>query len=121
MPQQTEKRSLQDIIIEHAFATPEQMEEAAEEAQLRAEPLRDTGQFPPLLIQVIAMGERTGRLDELLLQTAQAYEKETAAAIGRVMTLLPAIFIVLLALAVLFILAAVLLPIVSMETSMPGM
>jgi general secretion pathway protein F len=86
-----------------------------------AEPLRQTGQFPPLLIQVIAMGERTGRLDELLLQTAGAYERETTAAIGRVMTLLPAVFIVLLALLVLFILASVLLPIVSMETSLPGL
>ena len=74
----------------------------------------------PLLIQVIAMGERTGRMDELLLQTADAYEKETAAAIGRTMTILPAVFIVLLALVVMFILTAVLLPIIDMQTSIPG-
>lgn len=86
-----------------------------------AEPLRQTGEFPPLLIQVIAMGEKTGRLDELLLQTADAYEKETAAAVQRVMTILPAVLIVLLALVVMFILAAVLLPVVGMETSIPGM
>ena len=86
-----------------------------------AEPLRQTGQFPPLLIQVIAMGEKTGRLDELLLQTADAYEKDTAAAIQRVMTILPAIFIVLLALVVVFVLAAVLLPIIEMQTSLSGM
>ncbi|KPK82651.1 MAG: hypothetical protein AMJ81_09685 [Phycisphaerae bacterium SM23_33] len=86
-----------------------------------AEPLRLTGEFPPLLIQVIAMGERTGRLDQLLLQTAEAYEKETANAVGRVMAVLPAVFIVLLALVVLFVLSAVLLPIIEMETSVPGM
>ena len=86
-----------------------------------AEPLRQTGEFPPLLIQVIAMGERTGRLDELLLQTADAYEKETSAAVQRAMALLPAVFIVLLALVVVFLLAAVLLPIVEMETSVPGL
>jgi len=85
-----------------------------------AEPLRQTGEFPPLLIQVIAMGEKTGRLDELLLQTAEAYEKETAASIQRVMTLLPAIFIVLMALVVAFVLAAVMLPIVQMSISVPG-
>ena len=90
------------------------------QGQSIAEPLRKTGQFPPLLIQVIAMGEQTGRLDELLLQTADSYEKETAAAIARVMTILPAVLIVLLALVVVFILAAVLLPIVEMGTSMPG-
>ncbi|NLF30529.1 MAG: type II secretion system F family protein [Planctomycetes bacterium] len=86
-----------------------------------AEPLRQTGDFPPLLIQVIAMGERTGRLDELLLQTASAYEKDTAAAIGRVMTLLPGVLIVLLALVVVFILSGVLLPIIEMQTALPGM
>lgn len=91
------------------------------QGQSIAGPLRQTGQFPPLLTQVIAMGERTGKLDELLLQTAKAYEKETAAAIARTMTILPAIFIVLLAIVVLFVLSAVLLPIINMETAVPGM
>ena len=42
MAQQTEKRSLESIIIEHGLATPEQVREAAEEAHVRGEPLRDT-------------------------------------------------------------------------------
>jgi len=87
------------------------------QGQSIAEPLRKTGQFPPLLTQVIAMGEKTGRLDELLLRAAQTYEKETASAIQRVMSILPAVLIVLMALVVAFILAAVLLPIIEMETS----
>ncbi len=91
------------------------------QGQSIAEPLQQTGEFPPLLIQIIAMGEKTGRLDELLLQTAEAYEKETAASIQRAMTLLPAVLIVLLALVVMFILAAVLLPIIDMQTAIPGM
>jgi type II secretory pathway component PulF len=66
------------------------------------------------------MGERTGRLDEMLLQTAEAYERETAAAIQRVMSVVPAVFIVLLALVVGFVLAAILLPIVNMETAVGG-
>ena len=41
MAQQTEKRSLGSIIIEHGLATPEQMAEVIEEAQLRTEPLRE--------------------------------------------------------------------------------
>lgn len=87
------------------------------QGQSIAEPLAQTGEFPPLLIQVIAMGEQTDKLDQLLLQTADAYEKETSAAIERVMTILPAIFIVLLALLVAFILAAVLLPVIDMGAS----
>jgi len=42
MSQQTEKRSLQNILIEHGLATPEQVNEAIEETQIRGEPLRDT-------------------------------------------------------------------------------
>ena len=79
-----------------------------------ADELRDTGRFPSLLIQVIAMGERTGRLDELLMNTAETYDKETNAALERVMTILPVIFILLLAVVVAFILAATLLPMMNM-------
>ena len=64
-------------------------------------------------------GPRSG-LDVLLLQTAESYEKETAAALGRVMTIVPAVFIVCLALLVGFILAAVLLPIMTMDITSTG-
>ncbi|MCK4850069.1 MAG: type II secretion system F family protein [Phycisphaerae bacterium] len=115
-------RVLRDTLGNEALA--QKIDQAAAgitQGQSVAEPLAQTGEFPPLLIQVIAMGEQTGKLDELLLQTADAYEKETSAAIGRVMTILPAVFIVLLALLVAFILVAVLLPIITMQTSLPGM
>ncbi len=115
-------RVLRDTLGNEALA--QQIDAVAADitqGQSIAEPLRLTGQFPPLLIQVIAMGERTGRLDELLLEAADAYEKETSAAIERTMTILPGVFIVLLALVVLFVLSGVLLPIVNMSTSMPGM
>ena len=91
------------------------------QGQSVAEPLAQTGEFPPLLIQVIAMGEQTGKLDQLLLQTADAYEKETSAAIDRAMAILPAVFIVMLALLVGFILVAVLLPIIEMTSSLTAM
>ena len=80
-----------------------------------ADELKASGQFPPMLIQVIAMGEKTGRLDELLMQTATSYDKETAAALARVMAVVPVLFILGLALVVAFILAAALLPIIGMD------
>ena len=83
-----------------------------------ATPLSQTGLFPPMFIQIVDLGERTGRLDELLLRSADAYDKETAGAIARAMTVIPALFIVGLALLIGFILAAVLLPIVSMQTGL---
>lgn len=80
-----------------------------------AEPLGEDGMFPPLLVQVVAMGERTGKLDVLLTQLADTYEQETEVALGRVMSVLPAVLILGLAILVAFILAAALLPIVNMS------
>jgi type II secretory pathway component PulF len=112
---------LRDTLGNEALArTIDEVRRAITQGQSIAEPLRQTGQFPPLFIQVIALGERTGRLDELLLRAADSYEKETTAAVQRTMTVLPALFIVLLAMLVAFILAAVLLPIVNMQMAIPG-
>ncbi len=78
------------------------------------EPLRDSGQFPPLFIQVVSLGEKTGKLDDLLLKVAESLDKDVQTAVQRAMTVLPAVFIVALAILIGFILAAVLLPIVGM-------
>ena len=88
--------------------------------QAIAEQLRETGQFPQLLIQVIAMGERTGQLDQLLMKTAASYDKQTQAALQRVMAILPVVIILVLGVFVAFILAAVLLPILTMDFTSPA-
>ena len=49
------------------------------------------------------------------MQTATSYDKETAAALQRVMAVVPVLFILALALVVAFILAAALLPIIGMD------
>jgi len=80
-----------------------------------AKPLADSGCFPPLLVQIVSMGEQTGRLDELLLNAAETFDDEADAAITRFMAIFPALLILLLAIVIGFILAATLLPIIMME------
>jgi type II secretory pathway component PulF len=80
-----------------------------------AEPLGGSGYFPPLLVQIVSIGEQTGTLDELLLNAANTFDDEADAAINRFMAIFPAILILLLALVVGFIIAATLLPIVVMQ------
>jgi len=80
-----------------------------------AEPLHESGYFPPLLVQIVSIGEQTGKLDELLLNAADTFDAEADAAISRFMAVFPAILILLLALIIGFIIAATLLPIVVME------
>ncbi|UCG48798.1 MAG: type II secretion system F family protein [Phycisphaerales bacterium] len=80
-----------------------------------AEPLGDSGYFPPLLVQIVAIGEQTGKLDELLLNAAETFDTEADSAINRFIAIFPAILILILALVIGFIIAATLLPIVVME------
>jgi type II secretory pathway component PulF len=76
--------------------------------------LTESGQFPPLLIQIVSMGEQTGKLDELLLDAADVFNEQADSAIARFLAIFPAVLIMLLAIVVIFIVAATLLPIVSM-------
>jgi type II secretory pathway component PulF len=110
---------LRDTLGNEAMAQRvDEVRQAITQGQSIAEPLREAQIFPPLFIQVVALGERTGKLDEMLLRAADSYDKDTATAIERTMTLLPAAFIVILAVVVGFILAAVLLPIVNLQVGL---
>jgi type II secretory pathway component PulF len=80
-----------------------------------ADPLEASGHFPPLLVQIVAVGEQTGKLDELLLNAADTFDAEADAAVNRFMSIFPALLILLLAVIIGFIIAATLLPIVMMQ------
>ncbi|MBN2137340.1 MAG: type II secretion system F family protein [Sedimentisphaerales bacterium] len=80
-----------------------------------AEPLGESGLFPPLLVQITSIGEQTGRLDELLLNAAETFDSEADSAINRFMAIFPALLILLLAIVVGFIIVATLLPILIMQ------
>ena len=79
-----------------------------------AEPLSESGYFPPLLVQIVSIGEQTGKLDELLLNAADTFDADADSAINRFMAIFPALLILLLALVIGFIIVATLLPIVVM-------
>ncbi len=80
-----------------------------------ADPLEQSGYFPPLLVQIVAIGEQTGKLDELLLNAAETFDTDADAAISRFMSLFPAVLILVLAIVIGFVIAAALLPIVMMS------
>jgi len=85
-----------------------------------ATPLDACGYFPPLLVQVVAVGEQTGTLDELLLNAAETFDDEADAAISRFMAVFPAVLILLLAVVVGFIIIATLLPMVTLQLGSIG-
>ncbi|MBN1973759.1 MAG: type II secretion system F family protein [Sedimentisphaerales bacterium] len=82
-----------------------------------AEPLSVSGYFPPLLVQITAIGEETGKLDEMLLNAAETFDAEADSALNKFMAIFPALLILLLAVIIGFIIIATLLPIVTMQLS----
>ena len=61
-----------------------------------AAPLRQTAVFPPMVVQMISVGEATGALDTMLSKIADFYEDEVDIAVAGLLTLLEPIMIALL-------------------------
>jgi general secretion pathway protein F len=76
-----------------------------------AAPLKRSGVFPPLLVQMAAVGERSGRLEEMLLRAAQSYEQQVELAIAALLPLLEPLMILAMGVVVGGVVLAVLLPI----------
>ncbi len=61
-----------------------------------AEPLRESGVFPPMVVQMIGVGEQTGALDEMLEKVADFYDCEVDAAVNALTSIIEPIMIVLM-------------------------
>lgn len=76
-----------------------------------AGPLKASGVFSPMVVQMLAVGQQSGELEEMLDQLADAYDREVDAATTRFTRLLEPLMIVILAVLVGFIALATVLPI----------
>jgi type IV pilus assembly protein PilC len=79
-----------------------------------AEPLKETGVFPPMVIQMISVGEKTGDLSEMLTKISEFYKEEVDAAVDALTSIIEPIMICFLGIGVGGILIAMYLPIFSM-------
>jgi len=78
-----------------------------------AEPLKDTNVFPPMVVQMIGVGESTGALDAMLGKIADFYEEEVDTAVAALTSLMEPLLMVFLGVVVGGILIAMYLPIFS--------
>jgi len=85
------------------------------EGQSIAEPLRRSGRFPPIVTHMIAVGERSGQLEQMLIDVADAYDREASAAITRATAVLEPIMIVVMGGTVGFIVFSIMTPIMKMN------
>ncbi len=80
-----------------------------------ADPLARSGVFPPLAVQMIAVGEETGRLDEMLIRIADHFDREVRVKINQFTRLLEPVMILVMGLGIGFIVISMLSAIFSVN------
>jgi len=85
--------------------------ENVKEGTSLARPLEQSGVFPPMMTRMIAVGEQTGELEEMLNKVADSYDQQVETTLSALTSLLEPIMIVVMGGIVGFIVFAILLPI----------
>ncbi len=100
-------------IVENAIL---QARTSVGEGKTLSEPLGTTGVFPPMVVQMINVGEATGALDGMLGKIADFYDEEVDAAVGALTALLEPMLMVVLGTVIGFVVIAMYLPIFKMAS-----
>jgi general secretion pathway protein F len=80
-----------------------------------AGPLERTGVFPQMALQMVTVGEETGRLDDMLIVVAEHYDRDVGNAIARLMSMLGPLLLVVMGIATAFIVIAMLTAVFSVN------
>ena len=105
------KRVMNNRVLEQ---TVEEARRNIREGETIADPLKRSGEFPALVTHMIAVGEKSGEIEEMLRRIGQIYDAEVDRVIARFTSLLEPIMILVMGVLVFFIVIAILLPIFEM-------
>lgn len=89
--------------------------ENVREGESISDPLRRSGLFPPVVVQMVAVGEKSGELEKMLLKVADSFDKAVENRISALMSLLEPAIILVMGVVIGTIVIAVLLPILQMS------
>jgi len=106
------KKVLNNTVLEKVV---ESARDAIREGESIAVTLRKSGQFPSMMVHMVAVGERSGQLETMLENVASAYEREVDGKVARLTTILSPAIIVTMALVVVFVVFSILTPILDMQ------
>ena len=95
-------------VVENAIM---QTRQAISEGKTIAEPLAQTKVFPPMVVQMIGVGESAGALDSMLSKIADFYDEEVDAAVATLSSMLEPFIMVFLGVVIGFIVVAMYLPV----------
>ncbi len=106
------KNVVSNLVLSQAI---EDARASIREGQSIAPPLKKSGLFPAMLIHMIAVGEKSGELEQMLSRAADAYDREVDSSVSSLTSILEPVMIIFGGGVVLFIVMAILLPIFSMN------
>lgn len=106
------KKVLNNTVLEKVV---EEARDAIREGESIAAPLKRSGQFPSMMVHMVAVGERSGQLEAMLENVAVAYERDVEGKVARLTTMLSPLIIVGMAIGVVFIVFSILQPILDMQ------
>ncbi|HEV2178520.1 MAG TPA: type II secretion system F family protein [Terriglobia bacterium] len=110
-------RTAGNAVVEKALF---EVRRAVEGGQTIVEPLRKTGVFPNMVIQMVGVGEQTGALDSMLQKVADFYEDEVDAAVADLLTAIEPIMILFLGFVVGGVVISMYLPLFSLIGKLAG-
>jgi general secretion pathway protein F len=82
-----------------------------------AVPLKETGLFPPMMINMIELGQRSGEIEGMLIRVADTYDDDVRLTIEALVSLIEPLIIIVMGIFVGFIVLAILLPILQMSSN----
>ncbi|MBI4866288.1 MAG: type II secretion system inner membrane protein GspF [Candidatus Wallbacteria bacterium] len=103
---------VQNVVVNVVIAEAlEQTRKSVSQGASLAQPLRQSGLFPSMVLDMISAGQKSGQLERMLLRLADDYDREVESTIEMLTSLLEPVIIVAMGFTVGFIVLAVLLPI----------
>ena len=109
-------RIASDTVDNHAIRAPlEQMVPLVKQGQRLAQAATQSGQFEPLALNLVRVGEETGRLGDMMLQLSDILNREVETSIKRLLTMLEPALILVLGILIAAIIIAILLGILSVN------
>lgn len=82
-----------------------------------ATPMKDSGEFPPMLTNMIELGQQSGELEDMLRQTADTYDDDVELTVDAIVSLMEPVIIIVMGVFVGLLVLSILLPILDMSAS----
>lgn len=106
--------SIENSVLQHAMSD---VRSSVREGETITAPLKESGIFDDMVVNMIDVGESTGSLDKMLLKIADTYEEEVDVQVGTLFKMMEPILLLVLAAVVGFIVVALFLPILKVMDS----